>query len=118
PQNSLITAKLNPGDQWPENEQLQIRVPPPNLSERWWIGADAAAGFKAIDHLPTDSTAYLAPSIIVINNLPAISFSQTQLDRLEQYARGLCDSTINVGGEDAFLAGGYEGTTADALSPL
>ena len=84
---SLITAKLAPDDEWPENDQLQIRLPPPVLSERWWIGADAPAGFKTIQELPTDSAAYLTPSLIVLNNVPAGAFSQTQLERLEQYVR-------------------------------
>jgi len=78
-------------DDWPENDQLQIRVPPPRLAERWWIGPDAPANFKSLtpEQLPTDSAAYLAPSIIILNNTPASAFSQTQLDRLEQ----LCAAT-------------------------
>ncbi|HEV8291193.1 MAG TPA: VWA domain-containing protein, partial [Tepidisphaeraceae bacterium] len=115
---SLVTARLNPADDWPENDQLQIRVPPPILSERWWVGPAPPAGFRAIDQLPTDSTAYLTPSIIVLNNLPASAFSQTQLDRLEQYIRDLGGSIVLIGGDHAFAAGGYTGTTLDSLSPL
>ena len=119
PQNGwVITSRLNPGDDWPENDQLQIRVPPPILGERWWVGTAAPAGFKAIDRLPTDSAAYLSPSIIVLNNVPAHGFSQTELERLEQYIRDLGGAVAIIGGDHAFAAGGYTGTTLDSLSPL
>ena len=120
PNAPLITAKLNPADDWPENDQLQIRVPPPILAERWWIGPNPAANFKSLQpqDLPTDSTAYLTPSIIILNNLPASAFSQTQLDRLEQYTRDLGGSLVLIGGDHAFAAGEYTGTTLDSLSPL
>ena len=120
PNAPLITAKLNPADDWPENDQLQIRVPPPILAERWWIGPNPAPNFKSLQpqDLPTDSAAYLTPSIIILNNLPASAFSQTQLDRLEQYTRDLGGSLLLIGGDNAFAAGGYTGTTLDSLSPL
>ena len=120
PNAPLITARLNPADNWPENDQLQIRVPPPILAERWWIGSNPPPNFKSLQpqDLPTDSTAYLTPSIIILNNLPASAFSQTQLDRLEQYTRDLGGSLVLIGGDHAFAAGGYTGTTLDALSPL
>jgi hypothetical protein len=56
--------------------------------------------------------------VIILNNIPASAFSQTQLDRLEQYSRDLGGSVILIGGDHAFAAGGYTGTTLDALSPL
>src|SRR5437868_6144953 len=105
PQNAvLITERLNSGDNWPENDQLQIRLPPPMLGERWWVGPAAPAGFKAIDRLPTDSGAYLSPSIIILNNVPASAFSQTELERLEQYARDLGGAVAIIGGDHAFAA--------------
>ncbi|HEV8606025.1 MAG TPA: vWA domain-containing protein, partial [Tepidisphaeraceae bacterium] len=121
PQNlSLITTKLNPADPWPENDQLTLRFPPPILSERWWIGPNPPPNFKSIQpqDLPTDSSAYLTPSIIILNNLPASALSQTQLDRLEQYTRDLTGSLVLIGGDHAFAAGGYAGTILDSLSPL
>ena len=81
PQNTpLITAKLNPADDWPENDQLQIRVPPPILAERWWIGPDAPPNFKSLrpQDLPTDSSEYLSPSIIILNNLRTLGVDREE----------------------------------------
>src|SRR4051794_18326518 len=33
-----ITARLSPGDAWPENDVLAIRPSPPIASQRWWVG--------------------------------------------------------------------------------
>jgi len=118
PKTSLITARLNPADDWPENDQLTIRPPAPILTERWWIGPNLPANFKSISNLPTDSGDYLTPSIIILNNTPASNFSDLQLQRLQQYIRDLGGSLIIVGGDHAFAAGGYQGTILDALSPL
>jgi hypothetical protein len=58
-----ITARLSPGDLWPENDALSIQLSPPMASQRWWIGDGAPAGWTAISptNLPADAAAWLSP---------------------------------------------------------
>jgi hypothetical protein len=119
--SSEITARLSPADAWPENDALRLRVPPPDTFERWWISASASPqGWRRIapDHLPTDPAAYLAPSVIALDNVPAVVLSESQQQRLHQYVRDLGGSLLILGGDRSFAAGAYAGTSLDALSPL
>src|SRR5262249_13261405 len=34
----VVSARLAPGDRWPENDALAILASPPMNSQRWWIG--------------------------------------------------------------------------------
>lgn len=115
------SAQLSPGDRWPENDSLSIRTPPPATAERWWVGnSSAPANWRhfAAGDLPTDPLAYLAPAVIVLDNVPADAVSDLQQDRLRQYIRDLGGGLVIFGGDHAFAAGGYAETTFEDLSPL
>ena len=115
------TAQLLATDQWPENNALTIAHPPPAVGERWWMGEGApAAGWRSLPaaDLPLDASAWLAPAVIVLNNVPANAMSAAQAQRLEQYVRDLGGGLLILGGDQAFAAGGYDGSPISAISPL
>jgi hypothetical protein len=66
--------------------------------------------------LPTNPMAYLAASIIALNNIPAADIPNQ--DPLLQYVRDCGGSLLILGGEHAFAAGAYPGTNLESLSPL
>jgi hypothetical protein len=113
-----VTAALSPGDLWPENDSLTIALPTPPLSQRWWIGADCPTNWQGIATLPSNPADYLRPGAIVLNNIPADALNTEQQQRLVQYVRDLGGSLVIVGGDHAFAAGGYDGSSLDDLSPL
>lgn len=116
-----VVARLNPADNWPENDTLVIAPAAPSNTQSWWIGAASPGGawvHYRPDQLPVESSLYLAPSAIVLDNVPVGALSLTQLDRLAQYVRDLGGAVLINGGNEAFAAGQYTGTTIDALSPL
>jgi VWA domain-containing protein len=118
--DQIAKVELNPGDLWPENDSLTVRISPPWLSEKWWIGENPPAGWRVFSSaaLPDLPEQYLAPAIIVIDNQSADQFSPAVLDRLMQYVRDLGGSMLIVGGDHAFAAGGYSGTILEQMSPL
>jgi hypothetical protein len=120
PHASFVYATFSAGDAWPENDAMSIPIAPPAATERWWIGSDVPPGFRSMTgaSLPIDSSAYLAPSVIILNNQPATAFSSEQLQRLTQYVRDLGGSLVMLGGDHAFAAGNYLGTPLETLSPL
>jgi hypothetical protein len=120
PDAQSLTASLNPGDAWPENDALTLQRPPPASLERWWVGAAAPQGWRALNpaDLPADAAAYLAASAIVLNNIPADALTQTQQERLAQYPRDLGGGLVLLGGDRAFGAGGYLATPLEQVSPL
>jgi hypothetical protein len=81
---------------------------------------EAAANWRSFSPaaLPTDAAAYLAPSIIVLDNVSAADLSAPQLQRLGQYVRDLGGGLLILGGDRAFAAGAYAGTALESLSPL
>jgi hypothetical protein len=116
-----VSVEIDPGDLWPENDRLETLVSPPMGSERWWIGDSAAqAGWRTFSpgEIPTAADAFLAPSLIVLNDVPADQISPTALDRLSQYVQDLGGTLLIIGGPHAFSAGGYQGTRLETLSPL
>lgn len=122
PPQTDLTARIDSDDLWPENDALTLHLPAPALSERWWVSARAAPSsqWRAFDpaSLPTSREAYLAPSIIALDNLPATEFSEERLRALHQYVRDLGGSLLVLGGDHAFAAGSYPGTILESLSPL
>src|SRR5256885_1037263 len=104
-----ITARLSPGDAWPENDALAIRPSPPMASQRWWVGDSPPRGWMGMSPatLPLESSAWLGPAIVVLNNLPADAIGNAQQDRLQQYVRDLGGGLVIVGGEHAFAAGQF-----------
>ena len=120
PGASVAFATFSAGDAWPENDTMSIPIAPGIPSEQWWIGDDAPAGFRTFrpGSLPVDSSAYLAPGVVVLNDEPAGAFTSEQLERLTQYVRDLGGGLVILGGKHAFAAGDYLGTPLDHLSPL
>jgi hypothetical protein len=126
PSAKRITARLNDVDAWPENDSLEAVLSPPAQLERWWVTAAGAgnappgARWRTIEAsaLSGDPLNYLSPSIIVLDNVPADAISQQAQQRLQQYVHDLGGGLLILGGEHAFGAGGYSGSTLDALSPL
>jgi hypothetical protein len=117
-----ITARLDRDDLWPENDSLELLVPQPARLERWWVSVSSAAptGWRHVapSDLSGDSQDYLAPSIIVLDNVSAAELAPAAQLRLAQYVRELGGSLLILGGDRAFAAGGYVGESLDALSPL
>jgi hypothetical protein len=62
--------------------------------------------------------AYLAPSLIALDNVAAGELSEARQARLHQYVRDLGGSVLILGGDRSFAAGAYAGTTLEVLSPL
>lgn len=119
--SSEITARLSAADAWPENDALRIHAPPSDTYERWWISTSAApeAWLRiAPGDLAADPAAYLSPSVVALDNVPAAAISGVQQERLHQYVRDLGGALVVLGGDGAFAAGAYTGTTLDRLSPL
>lgn len=82
-----VTATLDQGDLWPENDRLDA-IPPPVRSDQPWI-------IRTPADLPENPEAYLSPSAIL---LPTdLSLTETQYDRLIQYVKDLGGSLILTG---------------------
>ena len=116
-----ISAGLAPGDAWPENDQLSILPQPRNLHEQWWVGAqNAGTNWQSLQpaQLPADPAAYLAPAIIVLDNVAAFDVTARQQQRLDQYVREMGGTLLILGGDHCFAAGAYPGSTLESLSPL
>ncbi|HEV7302272.1 MAG TPA: vWA domain-containing protein [Tepidisphaeraceae bacterium] len=121
PNADRAAVRLSTGDNWPENDAMATVRPPPTDLERWWVGRDDPGApwrrFAPAD-LPTDATALLGVSVIVLQN---VSIDELPLQRqllLDRYVRRLGGTLILLGGDAAFTAGGYAGSALDALSPL
>lgn len=120
---ATASAQLSPGDAWPENDALSVPTPPANARERWWVSSTGAApgeGWTVLQpsQLPTAPAAYLAPSVIVVDNTPAAALGDVRQQRLRQYVRDLGGGLVLLGGGRAFGAGGYAGTPVESISPL
>lgn len=116
-----ISAALAPGDAWPENDPLSILPPPGNLRQQWWVGAEnAGPNWQSLrpSQLLEDPAAYLAPAIIVLDNVAASDLNARQQQRLDQYVREMGGTLLILGGDRAFAAGGYPGSILESLSPL
>src|SRR5205085_7188 len=66
PSATNITATLDPGDRWPENDVASLVTTPLASAEKWWIGSSApppGRGWRGMGpgELPDDPLAYLAP---------------------------------------------------------
>ena len=120
PDTSRIVASLDASDRWPENDRLTLLTAPEEKSQRWWIGGTGAVSgdWKQIarDGLPTDPASYLAPAIIVLDNIRSADLSDERQMRLSQYVRDLGGSLLLIGGDRAFSTSGAN--RLDELSPL
>jgi hypothetical protein len=90
-------------------------------SQLWWIGAGSPpAPWRTFSprQVPLDATEFLAPAAIVLNNVAAPELGEPAMDRLARYVRDLGGSLLILGGDRAFSAGEYPGTSLEMLSPL
>ena len=117
--SGTASAQFTPGDAWPENDGLWITPPPAQTREKWWVGASPPVNWRAFapGALPLSSAEYLAPAVIVLNNVPASAIAAAQRP-LEQYIRDLGGALLILGGNRAFAAGDYGGSVLEAMSPL
>jgi hypothetical protein len=119
---------LSQGDLWPENDAMSIPISPPFASEAWWVSHREAPPSSSPDsppwktmlpaELPQDPARYLAPSVIVLDNVSSSDILDSAADHLLQYVRDLGGSLVILGGDQSFAAGGYPGTPLQTLSPL
>ncbi len=66
--------------------------------------------------LPQEAAALATYRSVVIVNVPASSFSENQMQRINSYVRDLGGGLVFVGGENSYAPGGYFQTTlAEAL---
>ncbi|MEA2708510.1 MAG: hypothetical protein QOF78_1111 [Phycisphaerales bacterium] len=117
-----VTGWLRPGDPWMMNNSLSIRIPPRLVAQKWWIGSGPApsAEWIRIDpaDAPVDLADYLAPGVIVLDNVAADALPNVARARLRDYVRDLGGGIVILGGDHAYAAGGYAGTMLENLSPL
>jgi hypothetical protein len=128
PEATSASVQLNGNDPWPENDSMTIQNSPPFAAESWWVGSRTAtdAGGKPLPQwrfmsplrLPHSPDKYLAPAVIVLDNVAAADLGPTATDDLTQYVRDLGGSLLILGGDHAFTIGGYIGSPLDTLSPL
>lgn len=121
PTSTSVSARLAPGDPWPENDQLAATVLPADHRERWWVGAsNPGTGWRVMRRgdLPTAAADYLIPDVIVLENIAASELGALRQQRLRQYVRDLGGGLVILGGDRAFAAGAYPGSALEAISPL
>ncbi len=117
PPDTLV-ARLDPGDAWPENDEMSLAVAP-SKNVRVWIGPDAPAGFVSVSpSASVDAGALLGVESIVLHRTAAEQMSDAVMASLAGYVRRAGGALIINGGERAFAAGGWTGTLLDDLSPL
>ncbi len=119
---SEVAVAIESADPWPENNAMRIRIPPPVQQQRWWVSErdPAPEGWRIVrpSLLPAAPAEYLAPSVIVLDNVSLPSLGPQRSSRIVQYVRDLGGALILNGGEHSFAAGGYTGSSIDSLSPL
>ncbi|CAN5673394.1 hypothetical protein BH09PLA1_BH09PLA1_26630 [soil metagenome] len=123
PKADVVVARIISDDRWPENNQMRSVAPPHATGERWWVSEERSAptnGWRSMraSSLPLDAAAYLATSVILLDNISAEAIPPAAQHRLAQFVRELGGSLLLSGGEHSFGAGGYFSTALDDLSPL
>jgi Ca-activated chloride channel family protein len=68
--------------------------------------------------LPANATALAAFSAILIHDVPALSFSRTQLEQIASYVRELGGGLVNIGGHNSYGLGGYYKTPLESVLPV
>ena len=117
-----VIAYFKSRDRWPKRRPQRPRPPPPvarKMVDRrrprrrraTWIRIDPAK-------CPDDLADYLAAGVIVLDNVAADALRGDAALRLHEYVRDLGGGIVILGGDRAFAAGGYAGTSLEHLSPL
>lgn len=97
-----ISARLSPGDVWPENDALWITPPPPARAERWWVGGiDPGPKWKWMEPaaLPVDPASYLAAGVIVLEDVSTVDVDTPHREGLRQYAAEFGGGIVIVRGD-------------------
>jgi hypothetical protein len=122
PNVDAISATFAPGDLWPENDAMSVPRPPPAVAQRWWVGNSSPPdqSWRQVPpaNLPADSAQFLGASLVVLDNVPADALDDSRRAAIEHYVKDLGGGLLILGGDRAFAAGGYGGTSLDAISPL
>lgn len=121
PDTPSLSAGFAPRDAWPENDSLRALPPPAPVSQRWWVGRSDpgdAWTFFTPENLPADPAPFLSASVVVLDNVPADALVPAGHNALRRYVDELGGGLVILGGDRAFVAGGYAGTALEALSPL
>ena len=105
-----VTATLNSGDRWPENDSMTVPVPPAT-AERWSVDSPVP-GTRAIAavELPTSLAGYVGVSSIVLPTTAAIDDARAAV--LRHYVEQL-GGTLILSGPPAAAS-----TTLRAIEPL
>ncbi|MFT3789158.1 MAG: VWA domain-containing protein [Tepidisphaeraceae bacterium] len=118
PADQAARVALARGDRWPENDTLTLGPMVGRATQRWWLGANAPAGWQARASPPVDRSEWLGVSVVVLNDVSTASLDLPTQQALATYVRDLGGGLVIVGGPHTLSAGGYAGTPLDALSPL
>ena len=117
----LPHVELNAGDLWPENDGMMTYSSPTLYSEKWWVGDNAPGKdwvhFAPAD-FPVDMAQFIAPSVIVLNNVDAPSLGRAAISRIDKYVSYLDGTLVIVGGDHTYVAGSYFNTQLEYMSPL
>ncbi len=95
----------------PEDSRLS---PVPRFLEREGIEVD----LKARGGLPADLSGMQSYDCLVLDNVPADSFSQRQMRMVERYVHDLGGGLVMIGGRDSFGPGGYLKTPIEDALPV
>lgn len=122
PPGGEVTATLNGGDAFPQNDTMALRAPPPPQAVRRWVaptGAGAPAGWVATAPEMLQAPADLLDAeAVVLADVPAGAVPPAARAALAAYVRDLGGTLILAGGPDSFAAGGWTGSAIDEISPL
>ncbi len=122
PGAARVTARVEGDDPWPENDAMTMDLTPTAYAERWWVSSDRAAppGYRILTPaaLPANLPAWLAPAVVVLDNVSSKTIGPVGMMNVERYARDFGGAVLILGGDRAFSPGGYEGTILDDVSPL
>ncbi|MDZ7620530.1 MAG: VWA domain-containing protein [Patescibacteria group bacterium] len=70
------------------------------------------------ESLPSEFAPLLEYDLVIVSNVPAAGFSKRQLESLQRYVHDAGGGLIVVGGNRAFTAGDYGGTSIEAMLPV
>ncbi len=69
-------------------------------------------------NLPADTGALAVYESVIVANVPALAFSNQQMERLQSYVRDLGGGLVFVGGPDSYGPGGYYQTEIEEMLPV
>lgn len=90
----------------------------PNLLAAMLREAELPADVEPPESLPADLLSLQNYDLIILDNVPAHELTPAKHDLLARYVNDLGGGLIMLGGENSFGAGGWNGTTLEAVLPL